>query len=299
MGIQSLTLYLESLEALAKVRETMNLNNSAASAMEEAARVCQNAAEQEITHFESNIAQYLARGAYFYRLNNQYDLASSLLIKSAKNTKDIDAALAHLDLALEIQEEEGRFRTSAQFYDAAVKFACEQRRFADCAKFLDRQNAMMAKDAEKFAKRIWRNICSKMVLSLHLKDVKAAQRAYLQGVTEFGGERKCDEHALCEQFLEVFTAADEEALQNMIEHAQLGVFLIASVSRLARKLNMKDIEPTLVIAEAAEEEEKKEMEQQKEENKKKAKGEVTDEQLKSEMDNIQLDDEGAPNLLDG
>merc|ERR1712013_467090 len=94
------------------------------------------------------------------------------------------------------------------------------------------------------------------------------------------------------------TAADEEALQNMIEHAQLGVFLIASVSRLARKLNMKDIEPTLVIAEAAEEE-KKEMEQQKEENKKKAKGEVTDEQLKSEMDNIQLDDEGAPNLLDG
>ena len=130
----------------------MSLNNSAASAMEEAARVCQNASDKDISQFVSNTAQYLQRGAYFYRLNAQYDLASSLLVKAAAHTADVDAALALLRQALEIQEEENRFRTCAQFYDAAVKFSCEKRRYTRTARFLVRQNAVM--DMDKFATRI-------------------------------------------------------------------------------------------------------------------------------------------------
>merc|ERR1712087_206676 len=213
------------------------------------------------------------------------------------NTADIDAALAHLDLALEVQENESRFRTCAKFYDASVKFAVEKRRFAECAKFLDRQNAMMANDAEKFAKRIWRNVCSKMVLKLHLKDVKGAQREYLSGVAEYGEWRRCDEHALCEQFLEVFTAADAEGLQRMIEQAQLGVFLIASVARMARKLDMTDIVATVVEVEEEQKEEKAQQ-RQREQDKQEAKEEVAEEQLQSDVAKIQLDDEGAPNLVD-
>merc|ERR1712087_69877 len=109
----------------------------------------------------------------------------------------------------------------------------------------------------------------------------------MAGVAEFGAHRRCDEHALCEQFLEVFTAADADGLAAMIEHAQLGVFLIASVARVARKLDMKDIQATVVIAE----EEEKEKEAEKEEAKKAAMEEVTDEQLQSDMANVQIDDE--------
>ena len=128
---ESVTLYLESLESLATVRETMSLNNSAASAMEEAARACENAHEKDakMEAFLERIPHFLERGAYFYRLNNQYDLASRLLVKSARHISDVDEAVNKLELAVEIQEEENRYVTCHEFYDAAVKWCCDNRQW--------------------------------------------------------------------------------------------------------------------------------------------------------------------------
>lgn len=135
MSAQSVQLHLESLEALSTVRETMNLNNSAASAMEEAARTCQNAADKNIQQFVVKIPQYLERGAYFYRLNNQFDLASRLLVKAANHTQDINAAIQILNTACEIQEEENRYKTCHEFYEASVKFLLENKRYKVCHTF--------------------------------------------------------------------------------------------------------------------------------------------------------------------
>eukprot|EP01083_Nonionella_stella_P295551 1004464_1 len=190
---QSVQLHLESLEALATVRETMNLNNSAASAMEEAARTCQNAADKKIEQFLPQIPQYLERGAYFYRLNRQYDLASRLMIKAANNNQDINAALKMLDLACEIQEEENRYITCHEFFDGAVKWCLTNKRYKDADVFIDRQNKMYGKEPEKFDKRIWRNILSKMIIQFHLKNVNVAQSMYYKGVEDFGFVSKNDE----------------------------------------------------------------------------------------------------------
>eukprot|EP00483_Globobulimina_turgida_P005653 UN05663 len=129
--------------------------------MEEAARTCQNAADKKIEQFLPKIASYLERGAYFYRLNRQYDLASKLMIKAAINNPDLNAALKMLDMACEIQEEENRYITCHEFFEGAVKFCLNNKRFKDADAFLDRQNKMYGRDAEKFDKRIWRNILVK------------------------------------------------------------------------------------------------------------------------------------------
>mmetsp|Transcript_13020 Transcript_13020/g.20692 ORF Transcript_13020/g.20692 Transcript_13020/m.20692 type:complete len:350 (-) Transcript_13020:6-1055(-) len=296
-SVESVGLHLEALEALATVREAMNLNNSAASAMEEAARTCQNAVDNKMPQFAAKMAKYLQRGAYFYRLNGQFDLASKLLVRAANSVQDLNEGIKLLDEACCIQEEENRFKTCHEFYDGAVKLLLENRRYKDAMQFIDRQNKMYGKDAELYAKRLWRNVLSKMIIMFHLKDVKQAQQMYLQGVQEYGNVSKCDEHELCEQFLSVFENADAEALANMQKNAQLGIFLINSVARIATKLDMKDIKPTVVIAEPQNDnDEQKEAE--KEKHIQEAQKDVTDEQLKSEAANVKLDDDGAPNLID-
>ena len=153
---------------------------------------------------------------------------------------------------------------------------------------------MYGKEPELYAKRLWRNICSKMVIQFHLKDVKTAQSMYLQGIEEYGNVSKNDEHELCEQLLNVFSNADTEGLIHLQKNAQLGVFLINSVARIATKLNMNDIEPLVRI----EFEEKKEQEAVKKEAIEQAQDEVTDEQLKSDAQNVEVYDDGAPNLMD-
>eukprot|EP01083_Nonionella_stella_P003332 9512_1 len=294
MTQQSVALYLESLEAIASVRDTMGLNNSAASAMEEASRACQNAADKKITNFVAKIPEYLQRGAYFYRLNNQYDLASRMIIKAATQQQDINTALTTLDLACDIQEEENRFKTCHEFYDASVKFCLENKRYKNALEFLDRQNKMYGKAPETYHKRIWRNILSKLIIQFHLKDVKMAQNMYYQGVEEYGAVSKNDEHELCEQFLTVFSAADSEALEHMQQNSQLGIFLINSVARIAAKLNMTDIRAMVVV----EADDKKEDEMERKQDIEDAQKDVTEKQLQSETANVELDDDGAPNLID-
>ena len=110
----------------------MNLNNSAASAMEEAARTCQNAADKKIDKFLPNMPKYLEKGATFYQLNNQYDLASRLLIKAANQQEDIMAAIELLDRSCDIQESENRNKTCHEFFDASVKFLLENKRYKVC-----------------------------------------------------------------------------------------------------------------------------------------------------------------------
>jgi len=293
---ESVTLYLESLESLSAVRETMRLNNSAAAAMEEAARACESAFDKDpkMEPFLQRIPHFLERGAYFYRLNNQYDKASKLLVQSAKHIKEVDEAVSKLELAVEIQEEENRYVTCHEFFDAAVKWCCDHRQWKTADEFLNRQIVMFGKDADKFDKRIWRNICSKMVLQFHLKDVKMAQSMYYEGVDQWGQHSKNDEHGLCEQFLSVFSSADAEGLKNMQEHGQLGIYFISSISRIARKLDMKDIRPLV----SAEDLEQKENDAVKEEEVQQALEEITDEHLVSDVKNVKLDeDTGAPDLM--
>lgn len=158
---------------------------------------------------------------------------------------------------------------------------------------MDRQIKMFGKDPEKFDKRIWRNICSKMVVQLHLKDVKMAQSIYYEGVEQYGAYSKNDEHGLCERFLSVFSNADAEGLQDMIENGQLGIYFISSIARMATKLNMKDIRPMV----SAEDLEQKENEAAKEEIVQQAQDEITDEQLQSDVANVKLDESGAPDLM--
>merc|ERR1719400_480688 len=95
-------------------------------------------------------------------------------------------------------------------------------------------------------------------------------------------------------FLSVFSAADAEGLVNIQKNAQLGVFLINSVARIATKLNMNDIRPIVVIQEDEQKEQVIEQKQDIEE----AQNDVTDKQLESDLANVQLDDDGAPNLVD-
>merc|ERR1712228_347031 len=294
MTSESVGLHLEALVALSNCREAMNLNNSAAAAMEEAARTCQNAADKKIEQYLPKITEYLNRGAYFYRLNSQYDLASRLMIKAANNTKDDNEAMKILDEALGIQEEENRYITCHEFYDGAIKLSLDRRRYKNAEEFIDRDNKMYGKDAEKYAKRIWRNILSKMVIRFHLKEVKVAQNVYYEGMEEYGSVARCDEHDLCEKFLTVFVAADVDGLINIQKNEQLGVFLINSVARIAMKLNMKDIRPINVI----ELDEQKDNDDEKKQNIEEAQNDVQDEHLKSEAANVELDDQGAPNLID-
>ena len=153
---------------------------------------------------------------------------------------------------------------------------------------------MYAKDMEKYAKRIWRNVLSKMVLHFHLKEVKVAQNVYYEAMEAYGSVARCDEHELCDKFLTVFVAADVEGLANIQKNEQLGVFLINSVARIATKLNMTDIRPIQVI----ELDEKKEEDDEKKQNIEEAQNDVKDEQLKSEAARVELDEQGAPNLVD-
>ena len=102
---------------------------------------------------------------------------------------------------------------------------------------------MYGKEQEKFAKRIWRNILSQMIIKFHLKEVKDAQNIYYGGVEEYGNVAKVDEHKLCEDFLTVFSSADDNALKDIQKNAQIGIYLINSVARIAMKLNMVDIKP--------------------------------------------------------
>ena len=121
-----------------------------------------------------------------------------------------------------------------------------------------------------------------------------AQQIYLQGIEEYGNVSKNDEHELCESLLNVFANADAERLIHLQKNAQLGVFLINSVARIATKLNMNDIEAIVKI----ELEEQKEQEAEKKEQIEQAQDEVTDDQLKSDAQNVEVFDNGAPNLMD-
>merc|ERR1712039_492760 len=152
----------------------------------------------------------------------------------------------------------------------------------------ERDIKMYAKDMEKYAKRIWRNVLSKMVIHFHLKDVKVAQNVYYESIDAYGSVARCDEHDLCDKFLTVFAAADAEGLANIQKNEQLGVFLINSVARLAMKLNMTDIRPIQVIELDA----KKEAEDEKKQDIEEAQNDVKDEQLKSEAAHVELDDQG-------
>jgi len=290
-SVESTGLYLESLECLASVREQMNLNNHAASAMEEAARAIENAADANMKDFVPKLSGCLQRGSYFYRINSQFDLASKLLIRAASGEADINAAIKMLDDACQIQEDENRFKTCHAFYDGAVKFLVENKRYKDASAFLDRQNKMFIKDMELYGKRIWRNIMSKMIIQFHLKDVHAAQQIFYEGMQQFDSASKCDENELCQQLLGVFERADEEQLTLLQKKAQFGIYLINSVSRMAVKLNMTDIQPTIVVDES------EEKEQEKAANIEQAKENITDEQLKSDAAHVEVGDDGAPNLL--
>jgi len=56
-----------------------------------------------------------------------------------------------------------------EFFDAAVKFCVENRRFKDATSFLERQIKQYENDSIKYVKRIYRNIISLMIISFALK----------------------------------------------------------------------------------------------------------------------------------
>merc|ERR1712129_617757 len=118
---------------------------------------------------------------------------------------------------------------------------------------------------------------------------------FYEAMAEYGDVARCDEHTLCDKFLSVFVAADADGLANIQKNEQLGVFLINSVARIAMKLDMKDIRATNVIIDEKEQSEQEKLE--KEANIEEAKEDIDEEQLKSDAAKVELDDEGAPDLM--
>ncbi len=72
-----------------------------------------------------------------------------------------------------------------------------------------------------------------MIIQFHLKNVKIAQNISYKGVEDFAFVSKNDEHKLCEDFLSVFANADTDGLKHIQKNAQLGVFLVNTVARIA------------------------------------------------------------------
>jgi len=55
------------------------------------------------------------------------------------------------------------------FFDAAVKFAADSKRYPKAIEYLERQNKQFDRDLEQFIRRIHRNICSMLIIQFHLK----------------------------------------------------------------------------------------------------------------------------------
>lgn len=126
---------------------------------------------------------------------------------------------------------------------------------------------------------------------------------YYQGMEQYGDVSNNDEHNICDKLLKAFEKADAEELVNIKKNAQLGVFLINSVARIATKLNMNDIKPLPVI-EIGDEEKKDEnnkdvvLKEEKAKQKALDTGDVTQENLKSDANDaaVAVGDTSGPDL---
>jgi len=275
---------LPILEELASVRYEMNQFHGAATILEEAARtvksVKQNSPEE---------VMYLRQSAGYQRMNKQYEPASKTLQQAAliAGTRDVEEGLNIFDESLDIMVVENRFKTCHEFYDAAVKFAVENKKYLKAIQYLQQQIKQFERDINQFIRRIHRNICSIMIIHFHLKNVKDAERVFAEASNVYGIHGRCNELTLCLNLLTAFQRADAEMLEGIRKSGDFGMLLINAVSKVATNLNMVDIQASEVLA-------KKEKEEMKEE----VKEDVTDEMLQSEAQNIKLDDGGAPNLMD-
>jgi len=84
-------------------------------------------------------------------------------------------------------------------------------------------------------------------------------------------------------------------LKNLQKEQDFALYLINSVAKLGKKLDMMDIHPLVIIDDKnIKKKETAEIRQLKEEMKE----EVNDEQLKSDVNNVTVDDDGAPNIMD-
>ena len=93
----------------------------------------------------------------------------------------------------------------------------------------------------------------------------------------------------------IFETADEEALEKLKKSGDLGLFLMNTVARFAKRLTMQDIQPTVFTTE---EEKKQEQDKQDEQTKEEAKDNITEQQLESTVADTTVADDGAPDLLE-
>lgn len=102
----------------------------------------------------------------------------------------------------------------------------------------------------------------------------------------------CNQQKLCERLLLVFEMADAEGLEKIQKSGDLGLFLMNTVARLAKRLTMQDIQPMILT-----EEDKKKQNKQNEQIKDEVKEDIDDKQLESNVQETKVDDQGAPDLL--
>jgi len=232
---------LPALEGLANARYEMNLFYGAAEILEEAARTVSSLRGENCPE----AVGYLQQSAVYWRMNKQYEKASKTLQQAAiaAGTRDVDEGLKIFDQCLEIMEVENRFKTCHEFFDAAVKFAVENKRYSKAMEYLDRQIKQYERDIDQFIRRIHRNVCSTMIIYFHLKSVKEAQRVFEQASDKYAVHGNGPELTLCMNLLVAFQRADATILEGIKKSGDFGLYLINAVSKIATNLNMVDISP--------------------------------------------------------
>jgi len=279
----SVDLLLQILEAITECQFGMNLFNTAGQTMEEAYRLT-----TEMKAFAAKSPQYLQKAAYYYQMSSQFEQACKLLQKSAEliGDNDIDEAIKIFDQCVSIEETENRYQLCHEFFDAAVKFCVDRRRFKEATNFLERQIKQYENDSIKFVKRIYRNIISLMIINFAQKNVKQAQQIYYEAVSKYGPSSAEEQFAT--KLLTVFEKADAEGLKALQKEQDFALYLINSVAKLGKKLDMIDIQPLVILEDKINN--NPEVKQLKEEMKE----DIKDEQLKSDVHEVNIGDDGAP-----
>jgi len=269
----------------------MSLFIAAATAMEEAARLAQT---NKVDN-PKRIVKYFTRAAEYFRANKQYEKACDALVKAAEfcdESGDTDGALKQLSDACEIEEDEERFKMVHDYFEKAIKLAVTNSKFKHALQFLQRQIVAYESDLDLYTKRIWTNITSICIIHYQLKDVRSAQRLVLDALEKYPGEHP--ERQFCQKLLFVFEKADEEGLQALQKTGDFGLYLTNNaVVRLGKKLTMQDISAMSV----PEEEIQKVEQMKKQEEVVRKELPNYDEVIKTEVDDIKVDEEGAPDLL--
>ena len=179
--------WLSILEDLAQAQEDMNLPNAAAKSMEEAARQATSNKKIDVKNeLISKAPYYYQQASVYYLQNSQYEKSCKMLLQAADitceigqgNEEAIADAIKLYDQSCSIEETEKRYQMCHEFFDAAVKFCINNNKFVPANDFLERQIKQYENDTEKYYQRIFRNVCSLMVIQFYLKDVKSAQRIF-------------------------------------------------------------------------------------------------------------------------